>query len=59
VNEATRLAAQIERWLALGFVVGLEQPIGLLPVVGLEARLLAGGLNNNCNFEGPQWLWPL
>ena len=29
--------------LALGFVVGLEESLGLLPVAGLEAGLLSGG----------------
>ena len=29
--------------LALGFVVGLEEPLGLGPVAGLEAGLLSGG----------------
>jgi hypothetical protein len=34
----------VEVGLALGFVVGLEEPLGLGPVAGLEAGLLYGGL---------------
>jgi hypothetical protein len=33
---------EVEMRLALGLVVGLEEPLGLGPVAGLEAGLLSG-----------------
>jgi hypothetical protein len=42
---------EVEVWLALGFVVGLEEPLGLVSVTGLEAGLLSGRANARSNLE--------